>query len=282
MNVLLLGATGYLGGNIANKLSKNHKVICTARNTSDISRLNETNVEIISSEPGELEITLKKQKIDWVINGVCTYKQNNTLYGDMLESNIIFPLSVLNLAVKYGVKNYITMGTSLPLDFNLYSFSKSKFSEFGKYFCETDSINFADLQLEMFYGGLNEPTNRFISSCRTKLQNNEDIQLTEGFQKRDIVRVEDVTDIVEKLVQLGYVSGYKKLPVGSGENHSIRDIMEYMKTTIGSKSELLFGALESRENEPDTLADISWYKDINHINKFSYWDGLKEECFYED
>ena len=111
-----------------------------------------------------------------------------------------------------------------------------------------------------------------------KMQKNEDVLLTEGYQKRDLVRIEDVVDIIDNLICSEYVKGYKVLPIGSGENHTIREIMSYMKNQIKSNSDLKFGAVESRENEPDTLADISWYKEINYKNIYNFWDGLKEEC----
>lgn len=277
--ILLLGATGYLGGNIAVSLcNAGYEVICVVRRTSDLSRLRNLDVTLISNEPGEIDLTLRTKKIDWIINGVCTYKANDTLYGDILESNIIFPLTVLNLAVKYCVKNFITMGTSLPDDFNLYSYTKKKFSEFGEYLSARDGINFIDLQLEMFYGGLFEPNNRFISSCRVKLQKNDPLDLTAGTQKRDMIRVEDISAIICKLVELKYVNGYRSLPIGSGEQHPIKDVIQFMHDAIGSSSELNFGAIPSRKGEPDTVADISWYDDIGYKLQFSFFEGLKEEC----
>lgn len=280
MTILLLGATGYLGGNIARFLSKEgYTIICVIRRTSDTSRLvfvGNNPVRLISNEAAQLELTFKHEKIDWVINSVCTYKSNNSLYGDMLESNVMFPLSILNLAIKYGIKNFLTMGTGLPSDFNMYSFTKSKFSEFGRYLSERGKINFAELLLELFYGGENEPASRFMNSCAHKLANNEDIQLTEGNQKRDIVRVEDVEQIISTLLRCNYVSGYMKLPVGSGEQHSIREIVEFMKKSMGSASKLRFGAIPSREGEPDTLADITWYKELDYTLKHSFFEGLED------
>lgn len=170
----------------------------------------------------------------------------------------------------------MTIGTGLPENFNVYSFTKAKFSDFGKFLSIKDGINFADLRLEMFYGGENEPDSRFMRSCRLKMMNNEPVDLTEGTQLRDIVRVEDVLEIILKLLESDYVRGYKILPIGSGEQHSIREIMEYMKESIGSTSELKFGAVPIRDREPDTLADISWYKDIDYTLKYSFFDGLKE------
>ncbi len=276
MKVLLLGGTGYLGGNIAHGLVRSGcELTCVVRKSSDTSRIDNLRIQYISNEMDELEIFLRHNHMDWVINSVCTYKANNSLYGDLLSSNLIFPLSVLNLAVKHNVKNYITIGTSLPELLNIYSFAKSKFGQFGEYLSKKDGINFADLQLEMFYGGMFEPDNRFMSSCKKKMLKNEPIELTEGTQKRDIIRVEDVIGVISSLIKKEYVKGYEVLPVGSGEQHTLREIMEYLKMQLKSSSDLEFGAIPSREGEPDTKADIRWYREIGYCPKWSFFDGLK-------
>lgn len=280
MKIMLLGATGYLGGNIARFLSEEgNEVICVVRRTSDISRLKKLrNIRLISKDPGQIELTLEQDCVEWVINGVCTYMPNASLYGDMLESNVIFPLSVLNLAIKYQVKNFITMGTGLPENFNVYSFTKSKFSDFGRFLSEKDGINFGDFRLEMFYGGLYEPEARFLNLCRKKLAKDENILLTYGRQKRDIIHVEDILGIISALIRSEYLQGYRILPVGSGEQHSIREITTYMKQVMGSSSSLKFGAVPERGGEPDTLADISWYKEICYQMKYSFFEGLDKVC----
>ena len=156
MRILVLGSTGYLGSNIVQRLlGDGHHVICVVRPTSDCSRLDASNenCELILSNMDQIEHTLREQDVDWIINAVCTYNPNASLYGDMLDSNIIFPLSVLNLSIKYHVKNYMTIGTGLPDDFNVYSFTKHEFAEFGRFLSEKDYINFLNLKLEMFYGG---------------------------------------------------------------------------------------------------------------------------------
>ena len=74
------------------------------------------------------------------------------------------------------------------------------------------------------------------------------------------------------------IHGFKSLPVGTGENHSIREIVEFLHKETGSSSRLEFGALEQRKNEPDTLANISWYKEAGIKLKYSFFGGLKHEC----
>lgn len=279
MNILLLGATGYLGSNIAKRLIEDgNRIMCVVRKTSDTSRIVPLGVQLVSDDIGGIELYLKHNSVDWIINSIGTYKPNDTLYADLLVSNIFYPLNVLNLAVKYGVRGFMTIGTGLPSEFNHYSFTKHEFAEFGKYLSIYDGIDFAELKLEMFYGGCNEPDDRFINSVKQKLFNNEDVLLTDGLQKRDIIRVEDVISIISKLISSNYVRGFMSLPIGTGESHSIREIVSFMKNELTSSSNLLFGAIPSRNGEPDTLADTEWYKDIGFRLKYSFFEGLKAKC----
>lgn len=155
MNILMLGGTGYLGSNIVHALSDNgHNVTCIVRQNSKRGIIDGLDgVKFIMNDTHSIESELMANQYDWVINSVCIYRQNDSLYWDMFEANLIFPLKVLNLAAKYHVKNYMNMGTSLPDGFNMYSFSKARLSELGRYMSEHEGlINFAELRLEMFYG----------------------------------------------------------------------------------------------------------------------------------
>lgn len=283
MRILLLGATGYLGSNIAAALTdEGHDVSCVVRSASKAENLH--NVRLIMNDKTIIEDELSIRNYDWVINSVCCYKQNDSFYEDMFEANLSFPLSVLNLAVKHNVRNFMTIGTSLPDSFNMYSFTKSKLSEIGKYISDHEGmINFADMKLEMFYGsyiqGGNDAfvRNRFIQSTAYKLASGEDIKLTEGTQKRDVIHVFDAVSIILRVLRMN-LHGFREFPVGTGENHSIREIAEFMHKYMNSSSHIEFGAVPSREGEPDTLADVKWYDEINYRLKYSFFEGLKDEC----
>ena len=107
---------------------------------------------------------------------------------------------------------------------------------------------------------------------------NEKLELTSGDQKRDIIRVEDIVGIIASILQSNYLKGYKALQVGTGEQHSIRTMIEYMKEQLHSSSELLFGAIPNRIGEPDTMSDITWLKELGYNLKYSYFEGLKQAC----
>ena len=284
MKILVLGGTGYLGTNIVRALSEcGHKLTCIVRPSSNYGRISVIpDVRLISSDISEIEAEISTNSYDWVINSVCTYRQNESLYLDMMEANFIFPVKVLNLAAKHHVPNFMTMGTTLPGSFNMYSFTKFKLSETGKYFSEHEGlINFVELRLEMFYGsypgGTDEPEGRFIRSSILKLCRNEPLLLTAGTQKRDVVHVEDIAGIVQKVIHADF-RGYRVRPVGTGEQHSIREIMEFLHMVINSRSRLEFGAVPSRAGEPNTLADTSWYAELGYKLKHTFWGGLEAEC----
>ena len=280
----MLGGSGYLGSNLVRALhDEGHELTCIVRSGSRRKFLESLpDVKLIMNDLSEIEAELASKCYDWVISAVCTYRQNESLYMDMLESNFIFPVKVLNLAAKHHAKNFMTTGTCMPDGFSMYSFTKSRLADTGKYFSEHERlINFIELKLEMFYGsypgGMNEPDGRFIRNSMIKLCRNEPLMLTAGTQRRDIIHVEDIAGIVSRVMLAGY-EGFKALPVGTGENHPIREIIEFLHKVSGSSSRLEFGVIPQRQGEPDTCADVSWYNDIHFTMKHTFFGGLEAEC----
>lgn len=275
MNFFILGGTGYIGSKIVKRLiDAGHAVVCVRRKDSDITRLEGCNVQYIMNDPEEIEVVFNLEKFDWVINMSCSYAQGTVLYNDVLEANIVFPLTVLNIAVKHGAYNFLTIGTGLPDQFNMYSFSKKMFSEFGQFYQEKHNINFATLKLEMFYGA-DEPQNRFIPSCIEKMRRNENVPLTVGTQKRDIIYVEDVCNAIIFVLEKG-IHGYQEIPVGTGEGPTVCEVMRYIHKLIGSKSELQFGMVPLRAGEPDCIADITKLQEMGFKPRYSWREGIKK------
>ena len=273
MNILLLGATGYLGKNIYYYLNRKHTVYCLTRNgivrnVDDISK-----TDIIYEN---LEEAIDKVKFDWLINSVGAYDNNQNGYKNLIDANYYFPFSVFDITIKNGIKNYINIGTSLPSSVGLYSLIKNQLSEIMEGIALKEKINFANLRLEMFYGGEYVGHKTFFDSIVSSMRKNEIIDVTDGEQRRDIIRVEDVVRLIETIINSDYISGYMNLDVGSGENAKMREIEVFLKELCKSESVIRFGAIPKRENEPSTLSDISWYKNIGFQLQYSFWEGLED------
>lgn len=277
MRFLILGGSGYLGSKIVNELAADkHYFVATKRVESNTDRVNSKNVLWIPAHTDAVKTAMlyEPEPFDWVLNMACNYGKSNMLYNNCIAANLLFPLEILNLAIEFGVCNYLTIGTSLPDEFNIYALSKNMLAKFGKFYADKHNINFVSLKLEMFYGP-DEPVDRFLPSLVRKCKNNEVLNVTIGTQLRDIIAIQDVVQAIIHIINFG-VKGYKEIPIGTGEAPSIREIVEFVHTETQSNSQICFGAIPMRPNEPDCVADISKLKEMGFSCQYSWKTGLQK------
>ena len=279
MNILILGANGYLGSKMVHALlNQGTRMVCTRRSTSDMTRLHdlltEEKITFVPATVEAIEATLNYNYFDWVLNIACNYGKSDVLYGNVLESNIEFPLKVLNKVAEYGTRNFLTIGTGLPEMLNMYSFSKSMFSRFGRFYADKHEINFYNMKLQMFYGN-DEPKDRFISNLVSHMLAGDEINVTLGTQHRDIISVEDVVRAIINVMNSD-LTGYWEIPVGTGVMPAISEIVDFVWNKTGRKSNVNKGAVPMRKNEPDCVADISVLEQIGEWNPVFWKDGLQQ------
>lgn len=275
MKFLVLGGNGYLGSKIVNELSaQRHRVVATKRANSNMDRIKAENVLWIPANIEAIRTAMLYEKFDWILNMVCNYGRSSVLYDDCITANFKFPLEVLDTATGFGVRNYLTIGTGLPDEFNMYTLSKNMFSKFGAFYADRHGINYTVIKLEMFYGA-DEPSDRFLPSIINKCIANEPLEVTAGTQHRDIIAIQDVVRAILHIINQG-ISGYCEVPVGTGEAPTIREIIEFIHTTAESKSDIRFGAVPMRPGEPDCVADITKLTEMGFSCQFNWKAGLRE------
>ena len=275
MNILILGGNGYLGSRIVKKfLDEGHMLTCTKRRKSDLSRLENVKdkIHFIPASVDAVDAALRYEKPDFILNMACSYEQAGGLYKDIIESNMEFPLHVLDSAAGYGIKKYITMGTGLPSGFNMYSFSKKMLSEFGSFYAEQYHMDFYNMKLEMFYGP-DEPEGRFIPDLIDAMLDGREVNVTEGTQHRDIISVDDVVNAVF-LVLYSPLKGYHEIPVGTGTAPAVSEIVDFIWENTGKKSKINRGSMQKRRNEPDCVADTLLLKEMGGWNPVYWKDGI--------
>lgn len=204
MNILILGANGYLGSKVTCALcERGESLVCSKRAKSNLMRLDDLitdkKVKFIPATVEAIESALQYTHFDWVLNMACNYGRSDGLYDSVIESNIEFPLKVLDKVVEHGITRFLTIGTGLPGNFNMYSFSKEVFGEFGQFYVQKHHIDFYNLKLEMFYGS-DEPKERFIPSLIYNMLAGNEVNLTVGTQRRDIIAVEDIVCAVIQII----------------------------------------------------------------------------------
>lgn len=275
MNILVLGGNGYLGSKlIAQLVQKKENVFSTIREQSDLSRLNEVknNINFVKAKYADIKRLLSDEKIDCVVNMVCDYgKKCNR---DMIYSNLMFPIEVLELASTYKVDQFIAIDTALPKDLNLYSFTKNSFSEYGKFYSEKYGIDFVDLKVQMYYG-FDEPQDRFIPATIRKMICGDIVNTTYGTQLRDIIAVEDVVNLIVEIIYR-QIRGFNSIDIGTGTAPAISELVDFIWEKTGRKSVVNKGAIPMRPNEPNCIADMSIVHRILDYKPIYWKDGISK------
>lgn len=279
MNILILGATGYLGSKVTHALVKQkYNIVCTKRPKSDLSSIEDlcadNMIKLIPATVEAIDASLQYSKFDLVINLACNYGRSEVLYDGVIESNVEFPLKVLNKVSEAGVRKFITIGTGLPDDLNMYSFSKKIFSDFGRFYVEKHGIDFYSMKLEMFYGS-DEPRDRFIPNLICNMLEGNEINVTLGTQHRDIIFIEDVVDAIIRVIH-SQLKGYWEIPVGTGIAPAISELVDYIWEETGKKAKINWGGVKMRDNEPDCIADTSILNRIGEWDPMYWKDGIRK------
>ena len=263
MNIILVGGTGYLGNKLLKRLEKEkHNVLCITKKYDCSNIKNQIHIN-----DKDLYYKINNFNTNLLIYTACTYDNGINDYMDILESNFLFPLKLIN---NIKTKTFIYIGTSINKYVNQYSFYKHQFAEYGKYYSNNNHINFINIILENFYGK-DEPKDRFLSNIINKLKNNEDINLTKGTQIRDFIYINDVIDGINIIIKSD-LKGYNDIPLGSGEGISIKELVEYLKNVLNSESKLNFGSIKFRKNEHSGFANLKKISELGFKIKF----GIKE------
>jgi len=253
MNILLTGATGFLGSHVLSMLVKcGYEVYVLARRSSNTRRIEHilSQVEMIIIEDILIPDIFSLYSIDMIIHCATSYGRQRVDPAELLEANLIFPLRLLQAGSNAGVKSFINTDTILDKGVSHYSLSKNQFREWlSLYAHEMICLNVA---LEHFYGPTDDPT-KFVSFLVNNLVKNIDhIDLTKGEQKRDFIFIDDVVEAFNYIISSCWSlpNGYFHYEIGTEQNISIKEFAELVKKlTGGSRTDLRFGAVPYREHE---------------------------------
>lgn len=247
--VLITGINGFLGSNLAKRLSVAYKIIGTEYTLNSLHRIGGLGFKIYEADEASIKRVFIENGIDIIIHTATFYGRNNEDFEKLFNSNLLSAFSLLELSVKNKCDLFINTDTALERYTSAYALTKRQFYDW--LFFRSSEIKVANMQLEHFYGGGASPTN-FISLMIRKLLNNEQkIDLTLGEQRRDFVYYEDVIDAFELVIQRSQnlEQRFNSFEIASGEIISIHDLMLLLKELTRSKAYLNFGAIPYRENE---------------------------------
>jgi nucleoside-diphosphate-sugar epimerase len=224
-----------------------------------------------------LEEVFVGKKYDVVLHCATNYGRGMVSQAQMIESNLLLPLRLLDLATENGTKVFVNTDTMLDKNVSDYTLSKRQFREWLRR--AGDHMTCIDMRLEHFYGPGDDKT-KFVSNLLSDLLDEQpEIALTEGMQTRDFIYIDDVIEAFLYVLRSAYrQSGYLEYEVGSGHATRLKDFVELARTLCGNTSTYLhYGALPYRANEPMSVAvDVSKLQALGWTSRWSLRDGLQE------
>lgn len=285
MKVLLTGASGFLGSQIALRLqSTGHKVSLLLRPNSSLVRLAGRESHFIIGRPDndkEIREFVRHTSPNVIIHTACSYGRSRESIIEITEAN--YRLGILLLHSTLETKNttaFINCGTALERSLNIYSLTKHQFSEIGQLVAteHASKIRFINVVLQYIYGPNDSKTKfttQVIDACRNNIR---ELKLTSGRQIRDFIFIEDaVSAFVTILRNLETFAPADELEVGSGVGLPIKDFVKTVYRLTRSSTILEFGALPLRAGEPMRLqADIKRMVTLGWTPNFDLEAGLKK------
>jgi nucleoside-diphosphate-sugar epimerase len=264
-NIVVTGATGFVGSNLVRfLLKKNFKIYVILRTDSDLANL--TDIE------EEIEIFRYDNAITHLIDFFTVVKPTTVFHlasnfiaeheshqiDSLIQSNITFGLHLLEAMKVSGVKQFINTGTSWQHynneDYNpvcLYAATKQAFESLIEYYVQAEGFKVITLKLFDTYGET-DTRPKLINLLNKFADENTELSMSPGEQMLNLVHISDVCEafcLAYELLDAEKFEGNKVYAVESNENFKLKDIISLFEKITGKKINVNWGGKLYRKRE---------------------------------
>lgn len=280
--IVLTGATGFVGRHLlTGLLAARYSVVALHRRPTADGLRREAGLTWVPL--AEAATVFKRQRIDAVCHLATAYG-NGMALTEVLESNVVMPLRLLEFAIEGRIALFVSTDTffAKPV-FNYphmesYIESKRQFIRWaGLAAASATATKVVNARVEHVYGPGDGPQ-KFVPYVLRELQANAPLALTPGDQQRDFVHVDDVVSAYLRILASAkaHPAGLSEIQIGTGESHTVRAFVETARTLCGSASTLNFGAYPHRPQEiMYSQADITVLRTLGWNPVHSLTSGIR-------
>lgn len=286
--LLVTGATGFIGSHfVRTALERGWKITALCRKESNFQRLRGIKDEIDWIEmESEYQMSssraFTKGPLAATVHFATNYGRGLMTASEVLTSNLIFPLTLVEGCVEHKVPLFINTDTCFPETYEYlktYTRSKKDFKRWGMETSKKSDTRFLTLELQHPFGP-GDGEGKFIPwLIRQCLTQGNVVPLTTGEQRKDFIFVGDVVEAyfcaIERFQQIP--DDINTLEIGRGQGVSVRWIAEEINRICGGIASLNFGAVSQREGEiMESKAKLKENDFIDWRAKISVSEGLLE------
>lgn len=263
MNLLLTGASGFVGRHLARYLlQQGHEIHLLVRPGSDVLKVAASGIFVFEDDIPALSGYLKTCQIDGIIHLASCYilQHRPCQIKDMILSNVYLGTALLEAASNEKVKWFLNTGTiwqNYQSDakgayhpVNLYAASKQAFQTMAQYYTETSALRFCTLKLCDTYGP--GDTRRKIFALFDQITSTgETLSMSPGEQQLDLLHIDDVVSGFGHLAQLlaSDVALEKEYVLSSGRFYTLKTLAGFYEAYTGRKLFIDWGGRPYRPRE---------------------------------
>ena len=263
--VLLTGATGYIGSNIARTLLDEgyevHIIMRPYSKTDLLSDIKEKiRIHVFGGSTKELIDIFTEITPYLVIHLAALYVAEHTAADieSMLNSNLYFGTQVLEASANSGVKYFINTGTYWqnyngeeynPV--NLYAAMKQAFESILKYYIEISEMRSVTLKLIDTYG-LSDPRPKIMTLLKRASENGDKLEMSPGEQEVGLVYIDDVVRAFLLAIQAVQRLGphmRDSYIIAPDKYYVLKDVVKIFEEVSGKKLNIVWGKRPYRKRE---------------------------------
>ncbi|MFA1015974.1 epimerase [Dubosiella newyorkensis] len=300
MNILILGAAGFIGTNLTIKLAENKddQITLVDKKMSYFSKIKKFNFSNVKFKESSLDENmdfsiLKGQDIIYHLVSTNTPSTSNQHISQDIQANVLFTSNLLDSCVENEVKKvvFISSGGTVygrenkcPLSENTptnpissYGVQKIMIEKLLYLYNYKYGMDYRIIRLTNPYGPYQRPNGVLgaVTTFTYKALKGEEIQIFgDGTVIRDFIYIDDVVRAI-----LNIVNGenkYRTFNLGCGYGISIKEVLETVKKVVGKDIQVVYKNGRSVD-VPVNYLDISRYeKYYGKLNPVSLEDGIKK------
>jgi len=287
-SILVTGSTGFLGSHVVRSLTQEgfYHVICLKRSFSNMNRLSNINLENVTFyniDLVDVERVFQENKIDLILHMATEYGRKGKTCYEVLETNLMFPIKVAELGVKYHAKCFINTDSFFNKEtytYNAllnYSLSKKSLLSWLKVF--SNDISVVNVILEHIYGEYDNDSKfvEFIIQC-VGIEQKAEVDLSHGHQRRDFIYIADVVSAFNAIIKsaLSDHFHYKVFEVGCGKAIEVRQFVDKVKELSNSITRLNYGKIPYRSDEiMESKANTQELQNLGWQPQFTIESGIQ-------
>lgn len=275
MNILITGATGFVGYHLVRQFDPNkYNLFCVVRSEIKAKEILPSYVHIVTANHLE---DIGGYGIDCVIHlaSFLTSRDDEESIEKILEASVLYGTKILSSLRENKCLKFINIGSfaeyrngaEKPDAAYFYTAAKLAFRPLLDYFATKGQWDYIHLIPYTIYGAENNQK-KLMDYVRESMGSTVAVKMSPGYQVSDFVHVDDVVDCIKFFVEnTGKWKGQKGevYHLGTGRGTSIRELAQLFENKYEKKCNIEWGARPYRERDVmyavapiGKLLDLGW------------------------